>query len=81
MPELPEVEIIRRHLDAELRERTIRKARIRRRDLVLNLPTASQPREPSPASWLAAESAASTAAERTSSSASMAKPFFRPRFE
>ena len=40
MPELPEVEIIRRHLDAELRERTIRKARIRRRDLVLNLPTA-----------------------------------------
>lgn len=40
MPELPEVEVIRRHLDAELRERTIRKARIRRRDLVLNLPTA-----------------------------------------
>jgi formamidopyrimidine-DNA glycosylase len=40
MPELPEVEIIRRYLDAELRERTIRKARIRRRDLVLNLPTA-----------------------------------------
>ncbi len=40
MPELPEVEIIRRHLDAELRERTIRNARIRRRDLVLNLPTA-----------------------------------------
>jgi formamidopyrimidine-DNA glycosylase len=40
MPELPEVEIIRRHLDAELRERTIRIARIRRRDLVLNLSTA-----------------------------------------
>lgn len=40
MPELPEVEIIRRQLDAELRERTIAKARIRRRDIVLNLPTA-----------------------------------------
>lgn len=39
MPELPEVEIIRRHLDAALRGRTISKARIRRRDLVLNLPT------------------------------------------
>ncbi len=41
MPELPEVEVIRQHLDRELRARTIRRARIRRRDIVLNLPTAS----------------------------------------
>ena len=40
MPELPEVETIRRDLDPELRGRTILRARIRRRDLVLNLPTA-----------------------------------------
>jgi formamidopyrimidine-DNA glycosylase len=40
MPELPEVETIRRHLDAELRGRTIRGSRVRRRDIVLNLPSA-----------------------------------------
>lgn len=40
MPELPEVEIIRRHLDAELRALTIRRARFRRRDIVFDLPSA-----------------------------------------
>ena len=40
MPELPEVETIRRDLDCELRGLTIRDARLRRRDIVLNLPTA-----------------------------------------
>ncbi|UCG74896.1 MAG: bifunctional DNA-formamidopyrimidine glycosylase/DNA-(apurinic or apyrimidinic site) lyase [Gemmatimonadota bacterium] len=40
MPELPEVEVVRETLDRELRQRTIRRARIRRRDIVLNLSSA-----------------------------------------
>jgi len=37
MPELPEVEVVRRHLDRELSGRTIRRARFRRLDIVLGL--------------------------------------------